>query len=519
MFPGREISRLALVAALLVATIGLSATPADARARPLTTGVAVSDVGPARPLSAPAPISMSPAEEGRPLATGVTVSDTGVQQQLGFERIRQTGATLTRIIVYWSMVAPAAEPANWNPADPADPNYDWSVFDSQIQLAVNAGLEPLVMLYSAPAWAERCKSDTAGICDPDPAAFARFAKAAAQRYDGTFGGLPDITYWEPWNEPNLFLFLEPQYKKKRKVSPGLYRTLLNRFATAVKGADPGNRIVAGGLAPIEVPGAIGPLDFARRLMCMQGRAKPKPKPGCAQKATFDIWANNPYTTGGPTHQSAGPDDVSLGDLREMAALLKAAKRAGKIRTSQARVPFWVTEFSWDSAPPDPGGVPMGLLCRWTAEAMFRSWQAGVSKFFWLSLRDWQRADGLPYSQTIESGLYFRGPTLADDKPKRVLKAFRFPFVAFRKSKAISIWGRTPDSSRGKVSLWFRRGGGWKRLATVRADRNGIFRANVKTRLGTGNRGEVRARVGTEASIPFSLKPVKDFRQPPFGQKG
>ncbi len=454
----------------------------------------------------------------RPLVTGVTVPDNGSYEPLGYQRIREAGAEFTRVIVYWSSVAPSRKPDQWNPADPADPNYDWSRYDEQIRNVFEAGLEPLVMIYSAPRWAERCDTGIRGICNPDPKEFARFARAAARRYGGESGGLPDVTYWEPWNEPNLFLFFEPQYENGRKVSPGLYRELLNRFAAAVKGVDPANRIVAGGLAPIGVSGAIGPLDFARRLMCMQGRAKPKPKPGCTQKATFDIWANNPYTTGGPTHRSAGADDVSLGDLREMAVLLKAARKAGKIRTSQASVPFWVTEFSWDSAPPDPGGVPMGLLCRWTAEAMFRSWQAGVSKFFWLSLRDWHRADGLPYSQTIESGLYFRGPTLAHDKPKRVLKAFRFPFVAFRKSRAISIWGRTPDSARGKVSLWFRRGGGWQRFATVRADRNGIFRANVKTRLGAGKRGDVRARFGAEASIPFSLKPVKDFRQPPFGKK-
>lgn len=455
----------------------------------------------------------------RPMVTGVTVPDLGVQQQeLGFERIRSAGAVFTRIIIYWSDVAPDSKPDAWNPSVPDDPNYDWTTYDQQIQQAVDGGLKPLVIVYSAPRWAERCQDPRPGICDPDPDAFSRFAEAAAKRYSGDFQGLPRVRYWEPWNEANLFLFFKPQYENGRKVSPFLYRDLLNAFSDAVKGVDPDNKVVAGGLAPLERPGGIGPLDFARKVLCMRGRSKPRPKPGCKQTARFDIWANNPYTTGGPTHESAGVDDVSLGDLPEMGELLKAAKAAGKIDTPAGSVRFWITEFSWDSAPPDPGGLKMSVLCRWTSEAMFRAWQAGVSNFFWLSLRDWPREKDLPYSESIESGLYFRGPTLEQDRPKRVLKAFRFPFVAFRKPRGISIWGRTPESTRGRIFLSYRLGGGWKDLGVVRADRTGVFRALVKTRLGRKKRGVVRAEYGADVSLPFSLRPVRDRWQAPFGNK-
>lgn len=263
--------------------------------------------------------------------------------------------------------------------------------------------------------------------------------------------------------------------------------------------------------------SLNPLDFARRLLCMEGRNRPKPIRGCSATAHFDVWATNPYTTGGPTHESYGPDDLQLGDLPEMTKLLKAAKRAGNIRTKSKKVGFWVTEFSWDSSPPDPGGVPMGLLTRWTSEAMFRSWQAGVSNFFWLSLRDWKPArPGLPHSQTIEAGLYFRATTLADDRPKPILRAFRFPFVAFTKSRGISVWGRTPDSAAGPVRLSFKSGGEWRRLGSARADGNGVFSSVVRTRLGSNYRGFVRAEAGGETSPAFSLRPVRDRVQRPFG---
>ena len=47
----------------------------------------------------------------------------------------------------------------------------------------------------------------------------------------------------------------------------------------------------------------------------------------------------------------------------------------------------MTEFSWDSNPPDPKGVPAVLEGRWVAEALYRMWSAGVSLVTWFTLRD------------------------------------------------------------------------------------------------------------------------------------
>ena len=163
---------------------------------------------------------------------------------------------------------------------------------------------------------------------------------------------------------------------------------------------------------------------------------------------------------------------------------------------------------------------MRILTRWTSEAMFRAWNAGVSNFFWLSLRDWPRVEGLPYSQTVEAGLYFRGTTIEEDRPKRNLRAFKFPFVAFGKSRGVFVWGRTPQSTAGKVVLSYRKGSGWRRIGTTTADRNGMFKSLVRTRftrkIGRLKRGGVRASYRGQDSLGFSLRPVKDFRQPPFG---
>ena len=459
----------------------------------------------------------------RPLETGVTTPDAARTNQLAYERIKDAGANLSRVIIDWAAVAPKEKPESWDPTDHEDPNYNWSEYDFAIQNATNAGVRVIASVYRAPTWAERCEAEIPGICDPDPDMFADFTQAAAERYNGS-GPQPRVQYWKAWNEPNLFLFFLPQFEDGKKVSPILYRAMLNKFATRVRAANPTNLVVGGGLAPLERPGGLGPLDFMRRLLCMKGRSNPRPISGCGAKAKFDVWANNPYTTGGPTHESAGPDDVSLGDLPEVKKVIRAASRFGKVSSKPKNPALWVTEFSWDSNKPDPGAASMSTLKKWVPEALYGAWKAGVSKFFWLSLRDWERTPGLPYSQTVESGLYFRGETLEADEPKPILRAFRFPFVADRKNSGLSVWGRTPASSSAKVVIRYRLKGGWRKIKTLQSSGNGIFKTFIKTRKGKGNKGAVQAEVkgglaktlGQAKSLPFKLKPIKDYRQPPFG---
>ena len=125
----------------------------------------------------------------------------------------------------------------------------------------------------------------------------------------------------------------------------------------------------------------------------------------------------------------------------MRALLTAAKRAGNIVSPRAPQ-FWVTEFSWDSNPPDPKGVPSALHARWVAEALYRMWQAGVSTVIWFRLQD----DPLRQSP-YQSGFYTAG-----GRAKHSLEAFRFPFVALRTASGVSVWGRTPSGKSGSVTV-------------------------------------------------------------------
>jgi hypothetical protein len=460
----------------------------------------------------PAPAS------AQPFATGIT--NLATNAPLAFERTRDAGARFVRLQLYWGGTAPNLRPDDWNPSNPNEPAYNWVASDEAVRHALEAGLTPVIQVDGSPQWAQRCQTPgvfPASICDPNPADLRAFATAAAARYSGRVPGVPAVKYWQALNEPNLSLFFFPQYETSGKpISPFLYRDLINAFYAGVKASEPNDLVLLGGLGPIEIPQyTIGPMKFAQLLLCMSGGKNPKPnKESCDGGVHFDIFAIQPYTTGGPTHQG-GRNDVELGDLPKLQNLIAAADRGGRIVGAFEKTPLWVTEFSWDSKPPDPGGLPMKIEIRWVAEALHTAWSAGVENFFWYSLHDEVHNGSRPYNETLESGLYFRGPSLEQDQPKPVLAAFRFPFVAYPGGK-LSYWGRTASGRAGKVKIELLEGSKWKRVASARANKYGIFQGKLRTAYGRNLKGAARARSGKQLSPAFSMKPVRDFHHPPFG---
>jgi hypothetical protein len=142
-----------------------------------------------------------------------------------------------------------------------------------------------------------------------------------------------------------------------------------------------------------------------------------------------------------------------------------------------------------------------LLARWTSEALYRMWQSGVSLVTWFELRD------EPPSGLFKSGLYYRASSLAGDRPKLALGAFRFPLVAYKQTGGVFVWGRTPGGVRRAVTVQQASGSGWLSLGTLRSNSSGIFSARFANRTG----GPVRAVAGRAASEPFSLKVPPDLK--------
>ena len=431
-------------------------------------------------------------------------------------QVRRAGATFARLKLDWPAVAPggATKPSAFDARDPGDPSYSWSSIDDPVRRTVAKGLTPIIYIESAPRWAQEGRSmrPIDGPTKPSPAALADFTTALAKRYSGDYRGLPRVRYWQVWNEPNLSVFLMPQVDGTDVVSASWYRGMVNAAAEALHAVHRDNVVIAGALAPfggiVRGPDTdrhqerIAPLRFMREMLCMSKGVRPKPT--CDQTSQFDVWSHHPYTNGSPTHSAVNPDDVSLGDLDEMRRLLRAARQAGRIE-SRGDVSFWVTEFSYDSQPGDPRGLPPALHARWVSEALYRMWSDGVTLVTWFLLRD------QPFpSAFFQSGLY-----TIDGKPKPALRAFRFPFVVFAQPGGkLAYWGRTPPGLRKVVLVEQKQGGRWRTAARLRTDRHGIFSGAISS---AAKNGFLRVRiVGGEASLPFSLTVPKDFRFCPFG---
>jgi Cellulase (glycosyl hydrolase family 5) len=412
-----------------------------------------------------------------------------------FALTRSVGAQYVRLTISWRSIAPAVPPAGFDASDPTSPGYSWTGPDGTIAAAEAAGLIPILDITNTPTWAFATPSDGVNAGSPDPAALGQFALALATHYDGQ-NGLPLVNVFEVWNEPNLSLDLAP-------ATAAVYRAMVNAVAASVHSVDPNNLVVAGGLDPFshrkshtQTWYSVAPLAFMRSLLCLSKGSHPHTT--CQQTVDFDVWSHHPYTYGGPFGRARVADNVELGDLPKMNALLKAGVRLHTIASTNP-VQFWVTEFSWDSAPPRAAAAPMALAARWTAESLYQAWRSGVSLLTWFGLED--RRSPSPY----QSGLYFHAHTLQAARPKPVRTAFRFPFVAYLHRSTVSVWGRDATSDQERVTVQRRRGkkGRWQTVGTIAANTNGIFQATLK--LKATKKDWLRAVApGSGTSLAFSL---------------
>lgn len=421
---------------------------------------------------------------------------------------RKAGARYVRFTAPWRSVAPADRPADFVPSDPTSPGYSWSGLDTLVSNAEAAGLTPILDLGSPPKWAYANKPQGVNAGTPKISALGDFATALATHYDGTAAGVPAVNVFEVWNEPNLSIDLNP-------VSAGNYRAMVNAVAAAVHAVDSANLVVAGDLDPFGHPKSkkqkwhsVAPLAFMRSLLCLSKGTHPHST--CGNRIHFDVWSHHPYTFGGAFGHAKHPDDVELGDLPRMRALLQAGVRLHHVASSHS-VQFWVTEFGWDTNPPRRHAASLGLASRWTAESLYQAWRSGVSLLTWFDLQD--RPSPSPY----QSGLYFHSNSLSSARPKPVLTAFRFPFVAYLHRSTISVWGRDATSTKARVTVQLRHGksGKWRTVGIVTANGGGIFKAALKLRAAKTDWLRAVAP-GSGKSLAFSLTVPRASHIGPWG---
>ena len=446
-----------------------------------------------------------PASAVAPLTTGFTDDvffDAPSVQGPWIQRTLATGAGIVLLDVEWRGVAPATPAAGFRASDPGDPRYDWAGVDYGVRALAAAGIPVALMISSAPSWAEgprRPADATPGTWEPDAKAYGQFAAAIARRYSGNFpdpanpgSSLPAVRYWQAWAEPNLSVHLAPQWVRAGRqivaASPGIYRAMLNSFYASVKAVNRRNVVITSGTGPFGdgIGGQrMSPALFVRELLCLHGRTLSPER--CANPAHFDALAHHPYDVAVPTTAALNIDDVSAPDLGKLTRPLRKAVATGRALPRTAKQ-LWVTEFSYDSNPPNPQAVPQATQARWLEQSFYVFWRQGVSTVVWYLIRD---QPPIPdYASAFESGVY-----LLDGTPKISLQAFRFPFVIeSARTRSPKAWGKAPEA--GLLEFQRQTGGGWVTVSRRRVRAGQVFQQS----LGGPNRGSFRAVIGTDASL-------------------
>lgn len=351
------------------------------------------------------------------------------------------GANAIRVLVPWSLVAPVEEPATFRPSDPNDPNYNFSNYDTALAKIHELGMKfVLSPTGPAPVWA--AKPGSAGLIDPDPKQFGSFVSALAKRYDGRFAAkagaapLPKADIWAIWNEPNLSIFLQPQYRDGRPYSPLLYRELYLAAQSAIHDQQPSAPILIGETAPTGGEQSVDPLTFARQALCLNGDFEELARcPDPDEEVDAVGWSTHPYPLVGqaPFEPVTNPHFVTMSSLSGLETTLDGAAGADALPSN---FPVYITEFGVQSYP-DPNAVSLQQQAGYLGIAEhFAYSDPRVATFAQYLLNDDspRAVPGQLYG-AFESGLSFY-----DGRKKPAYDAFRLPLAVQKLGGTVSLWG-------------------------------------------------------------------------------
>jgi hypothetical protein len=408
------------------------------------------------------------------------------------DEMDELGADVVKVQVYWNEIAPRGrrKPTGFDAADPEA--YAWGAYDDAVQGIVARGMRPLLALGNrAPDWATARRSRYPGTYRPSAREFGLFARAAGERYSGSYGGLPRVSLWSVWNEPNLFSWLAPQRARDgTPISPTIYRKLYLAGYGGLRATGHGDdTILLGELMPLGAgsPRKVPPLEFLREVACLDRRYRPyrgraargRDCAGVGQIPTSGV-AHHPYTPGEGIHARGKRDEAPIADLGRLTRTVDAIARRGRL---PRRLPVWITEFGFQTDPPDPfqfaiRRVP-GLMdeSEWIA---FRNRR--VRSYSQYSLRDDPpRPSGnrfLRYS-SFQMGLRF------DDGRKKpgVYDAFPMPaFVRLLGPGRVEIFGGLRSGNSGRAAISARvPGGRYLSVGSARLNSAGYFRSVFRVR--------------------------------------
>jgi hypothetical protein len=259
--------------------------------------------------------------------------------------LQRVGATSVRTDVLWHKIQPAED--TWN----------FEVYDAMLDALEAADIELIAMVAYGTTWASSQTTSESTYPPDDPADFANFAAAVADRYEGR------ITKYEIWNEPNAGRFWRPELSG----DPEAWGELALQAARAIHSEDPGAEVILGGtFFPAQV--IMGGEEFIRRAIAAH--------PDLLMEA--DTIAVHPYPTYPP---QVAPESEENGNTPLVDVV-------STMRDLTDGMPVMISEYGW----PVWGDIDVEVQAQLLERAALLAASSGVTDICWYTLWDYENPD-------------------------------------------------------------------------------------------------------------------------------
>jgi hypothetical protein len=295
-----------------------------------------------------------------------------------FNTLKQLRVQIVRVNLNWNLVA-KRRPAH--PQDPADPAYDWDLYDRADRYAAQNGMQLLMTILFVPSWANGGKAKNVPPSNYND--LRNFAYAAAERYSGHYipntdrsdeTYLPAVKYWLAWNEPNNPNWLQ-QTSGGRFVSPKYYANICTAIYQGVHFTNfAGEKVGCGATGPRGNNQARSSRPSMSPVAFMTAAKK-------AGLRSLDAYAHHPYYSRPSETPSSKPSGnaIELGNINKLIAAVN--KLWGKKR-------IWITEYAWQTPPDRIFGVSFARQAAYVRQSFgIARANPRIDLMVWFILRD------------------------------------------------------------------------------------------------------------------------------------
>lgn len=413
------------------------------------------------------------------------------------------------------------KPGGFDTSNPGEPLYNWTPTDRIVNLAEQHGIRVMMTVSGpGPHWSSmqprRCRTGVLCTWKPNPQEFGAFTAAVAKRYRGR------VDWYSLYNEPNLTTWITPQVRKTKfgrvEMSSVFYRKLWLAGYNAIRRNDPArrNHVLFGEMAAIGAP--IPKLNAA---LCLDANGRPfrgrmRKLHRCGGRiARLNIggWAIHPYNQGGlgsPRRRTRSKTALPQQYMPRLHRLMKRAAARRRVRPGRG---IYITEFGYQTRPPDP-------ISNVTPRRQARYINESDRLFF--GDRRVKTVAQYQLTDVADKRQYNSGLRFANGRAKPSLNAYRLPLVVSRRGgNRVEVWGQVRPARAARGMGSFSRphvqvrlpGRGFRTIARPNPNPAGIFRFNKRGRALLKGRWRIRWQDPLSGGISVSriARPAKPLR--------